>query len=94
MNTVNLNKYIYILLGPAHWVDSYPDCGLTHQSPININDKDVSYSSSLEPIVLGNYKETMPDVTFRLANYGASVKVTILRKGISEKSPIHIIHEG
>ncbi|KAM5129458.1 carbonic anhydrase 14-like [Mantella aurantiaca] len=62
--------------GQEHWPDSFPDCGGTSQSPINIKTSGVTYNGSLPPIQPVGYR-TPGDSTFTLTNNGHTVKLSL-----------------
>lgn len=62
--------------GQKHWAESYPDCGGTFQSPINIKSADVSYDGTLPPIRPEGYS-TQGGAPFTLTNNGHTVKLSL-----------------
>lgn len=62
--------------GQKHWAESYPDCGGTFQSPINIKSADVSYDGTLPPIRPEGYS-TPGGAPFTLTNNGHTVKLSL-----------------
>ncbi|XP_063803138.1 carbonic anhydrase 14 isoform X2 [Pseudophryne corroboree] len=62
--------------GQEHWEASYPDCGGTAQSPININTSNVSYDELLPAIEPKGY--SMPGASpFTLTNNGHTVVLSL-----------------
>ncbi|KAM8920881.1 carbonic anhydrase 14 [Pelodytes ibericus] len=58
--------------GQENWKESYPDCGGTAQSPINIKTANVSYDDSLPAIQAEGY--STPNIArFNLSNNGHTV---------------------
>ncbi|XP_075699367.1 carbonic anhydrase 14 [Rhinoderma darwinii] len=62
--------------GQEHWADSYPLCGGSAQSPINIQTADVSYNGKLPPIRPERYS-TPGGAPFALSNDGHTVKLSL-----------------
>ncbi|XP_018421558.1 PREDICTED: carbonic anhydrase 14 [Nanorana parkeri] len=62
--------------GQEHWPDSFPDCGGTSQSPINLKTWNAVHDGSLPPIQPVGYR-TPDDSTFTLANNGHTVKLSL-----------------
>ncbi|KAM4690067.1 carbonic anhydrase 14 [Rhinophrynus dorsalis] len=62
--------------GQENWPDSFPDCGGTAQSPINIKTHNVSYDDSLPPVEPVGYSNPNTN-TFTLLNNGHSVQLSI-----------------
>ncbi|XP_073495582.1 carbonic anhydrase 14 isoform X3 [Phyllobates terribilis] len=62
--------------GQEHWAKSYPDCGGTAQSPINIKTADVSYDGTLPPIRPEGYSSP-GGAPFTLSNNGHTVKLSL-----------------
>ncbi|KAJ1080905.1 hypothetical protein NDU88_001094 [Pleurodeles waltl] len=62
--------------GQDHWPDTYPDCGGTAQSPIDIQSSDVEYEPSLPPIQPEGYRSP-EDPLFMLSNNGHTVEMSL-----------------
>ncbi|XP_041429479.1 carbonic anhydrase 14 [Xenopus laevis] len=62
--------------GQENWPESYPDCGGTAQSPINIRTSNVSYDETLPPIEPEGYN-TPGDQPFTLTNNGHSAQLSL-----------------
>ncbi|XP_053313966.1 carbonic anhydrase 9 [Spea bombifrons] len=54
------------------WDSSFPHCGGSEQSPINVNTSSVTFDASLRPIRLSGYNVT-PEETLKLKNNGHTV---------------------
>ncbi|XP_075049661.1 carbonic anhydrase 14 [Mixophyes fleayi] len=62
--------------GQEHWEVTYPDCGGTAQSPININTSNVSYDESLPTMKAEGYNA--PDASpFTLTNNGHTAVLSL-----------------
>uniref|UniRef100_F7CQH3 Carbonic anhydrase n=1 Tax=Xenopus tropicalis TaxID=8364 RepID=F7CQH3_XENTR len=62
--------------GQENWPVTYPDCGGTAQSPINIQTSNISYDESLPPIEPEGYN-TPGNQPFTLTNNGHSVELSL-----------------
>ena len=66
---------INLCIGPAHWKENFPDCGLKGQSPINVEPAKTEYKD--ESLKLNyNCKET-EGLTYTLENNGHSAQITL-----------------
>ncbi|XP_053331700.1 carbonic anhydrase 14-like [Spea bombifrons] len=62
--------------GQEHWEETFPDCGGTAQSPINIQTANVSYDRSLPPIEPEGYN-AIGSGPFTLRNNGHTVVMSL-----------------
>ncbi|XP_069508265.1 carbonic anhydrase 14 [Ambystoma mexicanum] len=62
--------------GQDQWPDTFPDCGGTAQSPINIQFSDVQYNDSLPPIQPEGYRRPVSPA-FTLTNNGHTVEMSL-----------------
>ena len=57
-------------LGPSTWHTGYPQCGLGHQSPINIVTDDVMYDGDMGDIMFTGFETPPTTATLTLENNG------------------------
>ncbi|ELU09733.1 hypothetical protein CAPTEDRAFT_225679 [Capitella teleta] len=62
--------------GPSHWVDDYPDCGKTHQSPINL-DSESTTKDSPGDFTWSGYGNLPQDAINEIVNNGHTAKWNI-----------------
>ncbi|XP_061189921.1 carbonic anhydrase-like [Saccostrea echinata] len=63
--------------GPTQWRNSYPICGLTSQSPINLPDtEDMIFDPSLKPFQFSGFINPQ-DYKLKVLNNGHTVKVSV-----------------
>ncbi|OWF36341.1 carbonic anhydrase-like [Mizuhopecten yessoensis] len=68
--------------GPGHWDDTYPICGQSSQSPIDLPST-VYYNPDLKPFSFNNYND-LSDFTLRLHNNGHGAQVDITSGNIED----------
>ena len=56
--------------GPSGWVNTYADCGLNSQSPIDIVTTSVTTNNSLDSLAFANYDDTSVTMTLVNGGYG------------------------
>ncbi|XP_063001813.1 carbonic anhydrase 14 isoform X2 [Elgaria multicarinata webbii] len=62
--------------GQEHWPETYPECGLQAQSPINIQTDSVQYDPSLVPVEPEGYWDIGSNF-FTLTNNGHTVQMSL-----------------
>ncbi|XP_048770910.2 carbonic anhydrase 1-like [Ostrea edulis] len=63
--------------GPSRWKNSFPICGQTHQSPINLPaGQDMTYDPNLKPFTLSGFLNPQ-DYKLKITNNGHTVKVDV-----------------
>ncbi|KAL5017122.1 hypothetical protein ScPMuIL_006711 [Solemya velum] len=73
INNMALANMFFLFLGPGNWTATYPKCGGSSQSPIDIpQEKDLVFDKSLGSISFHGYDNTSVQVT--LTNNGHSAK--------------------
>lgn len=63
--------------GPDQWGNTYPNCGLTRQSPINLpNSQGMVYGPNLKPFMLKGFMNPQ-DYKLKMINNGHTVQVNV-----------------
>lgn len=67
---ITLNWFYSTETGPSYWKNTYPTCGGSSQSPINVELRNIHYKRDMPPIFFEGYDTIPENVSYTLLNNG------------------------